>query len=98
MNFINETMEKLQAGDIQTGLLVLVALLILFFLLKGLLSTAKAIIIVIASIVILTLLLPEAGIIEKTKELGTDAFDYAKEKVNEEVLKSTKEVIKDKLN
>ena len=91
MEWINEITDKLQAGDWQTAAMVLIGLLIVFFVLKLLVNSFKAIIIVVAAIVLLAVLMPESNIIDKTKELGSDALDYAKDKASKETLDSIKE-------
>lgn len=93
MEWLNEITDKLQAGDWQTAAMVLVGLLVLFFVLKLLVNSFKAIIIIVAAIVLLAVLLPDSNIIDKTKELGSNAVEYAKDKASKETLDSIKESI-----
>jgi len=93
MEWFNEMLEKLQAGDIQTAIIVLFALLISFFFLKILLNSFKAIIIILAAIVVLAVLLPDVKIIDKAKEIGSDTANFIKEQGNENNLESLKKIL-----
>ena len=93
MEWFNEMLEKLQAGDIQTAIIVLFALLISFFFLKILLNSFKAIIIILAAIVVLAVLLPDVKIIDKAKEIGSDTVNFIKKQDNEKNLESLKDIL-----
>ena len=89
--WVNTTLENLQAGDVSTGIAVLVALVAIFFLAKILLNSMKAILIVLAVIVAIAILLPEANIIDKAKDATQSATDYVKDSITPENIEALKE-------
>lgn len=89
--WVNTTLENLQAGDVSTGIAVLVTLVAIFFLAKILLNSMKAILIVLAIIVAIAVLLPEADIIEKAKDATLSATDYVKENMTKETIDALKD-------
>ena len=97
MDFFTDTIEKLQAGDLQTGVIVLLGLVVMFFLLKTLLDYSKAIIIILAIIVVVAIVVPDFDVIDKAKELSSDTVDLVKDRINEDSIKSVKDNIKNNL-
>ncbi len=97
MDFFTDTIEKLQAGDLQTGVIVLLGLVVMFFLLKTLLDYSKAIMIILAIIVVVAIVVPDFDVIDKAKELSSDTVDLVKDRINEDSIKSVKDNIKNNL-
>lgn len=91
MDWFNTTLEKLQAGDIQTAIIVLLALIAIFFISKLLLNSFKAILIIVALVVVVAVLMPESDVIGQAKTLGGDAVEYVKENANFDTLESLKQ-------
>ena len=89
--WVNTTLENLQAGDVSTGVTVLVALVAIFFLAKILLNSMKAVLIIAAIVVTIAILLPEANIIDKAKDATQSATDYVKGSITPENIEALKE-------
>jgi hypothetical protein len=87
MQWFDESLKKIQEGDIQTGAILLVGLLATFLLLKILMNSVKALIVIAAVIIIFVMVLPEVNLIEKIQAVGTDGFNLIKEQVGEKVTK-----------
>ncbi len=81
MEWLSTTIEKLQAGDIQTAVIVLIALLVGFFILKILMNTIKAIIVIAAIIIIVTIFFPNLNIIENVQQISADAINFIQDKI-----------------
>lgn len=85
MDWVNATITKLQAGDVATVVMVLIAILVFFFIAKILLSTVKAILIIIAFLVIAAFFMPEAGILERAAEITLGASHYISDTIGDKI-------------
>lgn len=74
--------QAILAGDLATIIITVVSLLVIFLIMKLLMSTLKAVIIVVIALLAITVLMPDAKVLEKAQQVSKEAAEFVQENVD----------------